>query len=173
MLPELIEPIRLAKEQQVLEGELPLAGFIRSRDLLLATEGGLHFSWRFEIDQYDQVTALLAIKAKLILECQRCQKPFNYDLDAKIPMKVVHSEPEAEALPLEVQPLYVDAANQCESLPVIEDELILNIPEFPRHEKKDCDLGQNQAYYDTPSNGVEQNTYKPFANLKLLSKEKK
>ncbi len=173
MLPEFIEPILLAKEHQTLEGTLLLSSFERSRDLLASAEGILDFTWSFDIDQYSQVTALLALKAKLSLECQRCQKPFGYDLNVSVPMKVVHTESEAEALPLELQPLYIDAVSHCEPMQVIEDELILNIPEFPRHEKKDCDLGQNQAYYGTPSNGIEQNTYKPFANLKLLSKEKK
>jgi uncharacterized protein len=173
MLTEFIEPIQLGKEQKILAGELSLKSFERSRDLLLVAENILHFTWRFDIDQHDQVTALLTLKADLSLECQRCQKPFSYHLDIDIPMKVVRNELEAEALPLALQPLYIDAMGQCESLQVIEDEFILSIPEFPKHEKKDCDLGQNQAYYDTPSNGIEQNTYKPFANLKLLSKEKK
>ena len=173
MLPEFIEPMQLAKEHKILEGKLPLSSFERSRDLLISVEDVLSFVWSFDVDAHNQVTALLTLKAVPSLECQRCQKPFHYDLNVSVPMKVVHNESEAEALPLELQPLYVDATGQCESLQVIEDELILNIPEFPRHEKKDCDLGRNEAYYDTPSNGIEQNTYKPFANLKLLSKEKK
>lgn len=173
MLSEFIEPLQLAKESKILTGALPLKQFTRAEDLLLEHEGVLNFSWSFSFNQHQQVFAELSLRAELKLECQRCQKPFKYSLKVHIPMKLVHSETEAEALPLALQPLYVDMEGRCHAFEVIEDELILNIPEFPKHEKKDCGLDQNQAYYDTPSNGAKADTYKPFANLKLLSKEKK
>ncbi len=57
---------------------------------------------------------------------------------------------------------------------LVEDELILALPMFPMHEKKDCSLSQNQAYYAT-SDIEQKNTYKPFAGLNQLAelKEKK
>jgi uncharacterized protein len=173
MLPELIEPKQLAREHKVLTGELPLALFTRAEGLLIPGTEPLNFNWAFSLDAHDQVFAVLTLAAELKLQCQRCEKPFVYPLQAVTNMKVVHSETEAEALSLKLQPLYVDAAGQCPAFPVLEDELILNIPEFPKHEKKDCDFEQNQAYYATPSNGSKPNTYKPFAELKVLAKEKK
>lgn len=173
MLPEFIEPIQLAKEQKLLTGQVLIKDFTRVTDLLAEHNGHLAYTWQFSMDEHQRVLALLTIKAKLILECQRCQGLFDYPLEARIAMRLINSEAEAEALPLELQPLYVDIAGRAVPFDIIEDELILNIPEFPKHEKKDCGLMQNQAYYGTPSNGVTANTYKPFAHLKVLSKEKK
>lgn len=165
MLPKFIEPKELAKLSTVLKATLLLADFERAADLLLEHSGVLNLTWAFDFDAKGHVQALLDLEASLVLSCQRCQGAFNYHLKTTIPMQLVRTEQEAEHLALEISPLYVDEEGRCPSLPVIEDELILAIPDFPMHEKNDCDYQQNQAYYVTSSNDVI-STYKPFAQLK-------
>jgi len=165
MLPKFIEPRELARRQEVLQAELSLAGFDRAQDLLVVHEGMLKISWKFYFDHEGHVCAELNLQADLVLSCQRCQGELNFPLSLSIPMQVVANEIEAEALPLKVSPLYISAEGCCQSLPIIEDELILALPAFPMHEKNHCDRTQNQAYYDTLSKDVRA-TYRPFAQLK-------
>jgi uncharacterized protein len=173
-LPELIEPHQLAEAHKTLTGKLALKDLTRAEGLLLPTDEFIYFTWQFQKDDHGEVTSTLKITAALNLQCQRCQAPFAYKLEVTVPMQVVSTETQAEQLPLAIQPLYVDNDGRCLALPVLEDELILNIPEFPKHEKKDCSLPKNQAYYAPLANSdMQQTTHKPFANLKVLSKEKK
>ena len=165
VFPNFIEPKELAKSAARLSASLPLASFERITDLLLERVGVLHLSWAFEFDVRGQVLSQLDMEALLVLPCQRCQAAFNYPLKTSIFMKLVRNEQEAEHLALDISPLYVDAEGRCQTLPLIEDELILSLPDFPMHEKNDCSYQQNQAYYVTSSNDVI-STYKPFAQLK-------
>lgn len=170
MLPELIEPKKLAQEHRVLQGEIPIDQFTRAQGLFEPSSQNLWFSWSFSLDHLNQIFGQLQLKAQLKLKCQACYQDFDYSLEVMIPMQHVRTEVEAEAMPLEIQPLYLDAEGHCNPFEIIEDELILNIPEFPRHEKKDCSFYQNKAQYDTLPSGKDVNTHKPFANLKLLTK---
>ncbi len=173
MLPEL-DALKAAKENRVIAESLPLAGFERLASLLADSEGELAFEWAFYFNAGKQLQAKLSLHASVHLTCQRCNAPFPFKIDAEVEMQRVQTEAEAEALPLAVQPLYLDALNQIQPQEILEDELILALPMFPMHEKKDCSLSQNQAYYAT-SDETQKNTYKPFADLNQLAdlKERK
>ena len=173
MLPEL-DCLKAAKENQVIAETLKLSCFERLGPLLADSNGEIVFEWAFYRNAGKQICAKLAVQAPIHLTCQRCNNPLNFVIDTEIEMQQVKTEAEAEALPLAVQPLYLNELNQIKPHEILEDELILALPMFAMHEKKDCSLSQNQAYY-APS-GVEQKiTYKPFAGLDKLAdlKEKK
>ncbi|MCX7122220.1 MAG: YceD family protein [Gammaproteobacteria bacterium] len=173
MLPEL-DCVKAAKENKVIFEKLPLSRFERLAPSLADTEGEVSVEWAFSRNEAKQIQAKLDLHALLHLSCQRCNARIDFNLEASIQMQYVKTEAEAEALPLEIQPLYLNALNQIHPYEILEDDLILALPMFPMHEKKDCSLLQNQAYYAT-SDLEQKNTYKPFADLNKLAdlKEKK
>ncbi len=173
MLAEL-DAVKAAKENQVLKARLPLASFERFAPLLQDASGEVALEWAFYFNAGKQLQAKLSLQAPVHLTCQRCNGPLQSVIDAEVEMQRVADETEAEALPLAVQPLYLNELNQIKPLEILEDELILALPMFPMHEKKDCSLSQNQAYYAT-SDMEQKHTYKPFAGLNTLAdlKEKK
>jgi uncharacterized protein len=76
---------------------------------------------------------------------------------------LVTSEDEAELLPGEFEPLLVTGSEV--SLPdLVEDELLLSLPIVARHEEACSELLQKHK----KDEGVQQDTYKPFAALKDL-----
>ncbi len=173
-MPQDLDCQRAAKEQRVFQGSMPIASFERWAELLLQPQGEVQYAWRFFENEAKQCLASLKLRAVVQLTCQRCNEPFLFEIDACVEMQQVLTEKEAEQLPLAIQPLYTNALHHIEPHTVMEDELILALPMFPMHEKKDCSLSENQAYY--ASSEVEQNhTYKAFAGLDRLAnlKEKK
>ncbi len=173
VLPE-IDCLKMAKENQVIKARYALSDFLRLAPMLADTQGEVVFEWAFYFNAGKQLQAKLTLQAPVHLTCQRCNGALDFMIDAEIEMQQVKTEAEAEALPLAVQPLYLDELNQIKPYEILEDELILALPMFPMHEKKDCSLSQNQAYYAT-SDLEQKNTYKPFASLHELAdlKEKK
>ncbi len=173
VLPEM-DCVKAAKENQVIAESLSLSVFERLGSLVASTEGEVAFEWAFYFNEGKQLQAKLKLQAPVHLTCQRCNGPMDFVVETEVEMQRVKTEAEAEALSLEVQPLYLDELNQIKPLDILEDELILALPMFPMHEKKDCSLSQNQAYYAT-SDLEQKNTYKPFADLNKLAelKEKK
>lgn len=167
ILPKEIDPVKAARSEHTFEGRLPFSDFPRLKELLCLDEntqkGQIEFEWTFFVNEKQQTCASLKLLGEFPLVCERCQKPCKIKLNELIPMQVVKSEEEAENLPLAVEPILVNAENQCDTLEIIEDELILALPMIPMHlEEKDCSFSQNKAYYPAEKDN---STYKPFANL--------
>ncbi len=168
-LPKELDPVKAAKAHQSFEGKLPFAKCERLQELALSGSE-IAYKWSFFLNQKSQSLAELTLSGAFQLKCQRCEKPMHFELDTFIAMQVVETEIQAEKLPLEVQPLMLNQEHLCNTLEILEDELILALPMIPMHEEKDCSFPQNEAYYAAK---METNTHKPFANLSkvLNSKE--
>jgi uncharacterized protein len=136
-LPKYIQPVRMAEQSAVLHGKLDLALFTRLKDLLADNQGWVEVSLQFGKDQEHYKYVCGEIGAKLHLICQRCLKPFDYQLQAEVSLSPTLNEAAANKLPARYEPLLI-SEDKLLLLTMVEDELLLGLPMAPRHANGEC-----------------------------------
>lgn len=111
------------------------------------------------------------VKARPVVQCQRCMAPMPYPLDLSGRLQVVETEAELdveddpEASPDEwIEPVL--ASTHLDVLALVEDELILGLPYVPMHEH--CSTEALERAKQSP--GHESPEPSPFAVLSKLKK---
>jgi uncharacterized protein len=133
-----IDVFELAHDRAMIEGSLPLATLPRLAAALARPEGELRYRIRGQEDEQGRPSARMDLQGDLMLECQRCSRPFSFRLEREAHFRFVDNEEELNALPIEddevddiVGERRMDVSNW------IEDEAILSLPLVPRHERDD------------------------------------
>jgi uncharacterized protein len=164
-LPVLIDPEYLVGKQSELSGQLSLSEFSRLAEFLATDQGNIDLAISFH-KEGDINTVLGNVSAQLFLQCQRCLEPVAISVDRQFRLGIVKSDEQAGRLPKLYEPLLI-GSEQIVLSELIEDELILAIPDIPRH--KEC---QPQQVTSGKIDIEEQAEPHPFAILaKLKSKE--
>ncbi|MFI3187089.1 MAG: YceD family protein [Methylococcaceae bacterium] len=165
-LPEYIDPLHLADKRGELKGQIPVSSLDRLADLLFNDAGTV------TVDLYFGREGRLAkiegqIEAVLELECQNCLQAVQYPVKSRIKLGIVTSMDQADRLPEDYDPLLVDEGK----MPlknIVEDELLLILPAFPKH-AHDC-LAQksNNNKVDLLLNKQQSPIENPFSILAKL-----
>jgi uncharacterized protein len=134
-LPEYIDPLHLADKRGELKGQIPVSSLDRLADLLFDDAGVV------TVDLFFGREGRLAkiegqIEAVLELECQNCLQAVQWPVKSSIKLGIVTSIDQADRLPEDYDPLLV-GEGKMPLKNIVEDELLLILPAFPRHEH-DC-----------------------------------
>jgi uncharacterized protein len=117
-----------------------------------------------------QVLIAGSLKVALGLVCQRCLQPFIWSLDAPLKLAVCRNDRDYPGIADGYEPLEVDEDGGIEMQRLIEDEIIVRIPDIPIHaEVTECDpeMLQRSREFDEPAgNQVSDGRENPFAVLK-------
>ena len=136
-LPDLLDPWRAADSRAVLTGRLPLASLARLRGLLLDTAGDVSFRLEFSRDEERRAVLHCEVAATLRLRCQRCLESLYHAVDTSMDLAPVSGMEEERRLPERYDPLPV-SARLIRPMDLIEDELLLALPQIPMHEPDAC-----------------------------------
>ena len=168
-LPHQIDPFRLAEAGAQLSGHLPLRQFSRLRQALADDTGSIAVKLDFDVDELGVPTVVGRVSATLPLICQRCLETYTYPVDVQIALAWVKTEQEADKLPLRYEPYVVEETPLLLN-DVIEDELLLALPQIPMHDETECPasklLKQRNKVTDEPEPKAN-----PFAVLAKLKHE--
>jgi len=154
--PRLIDGLQFARGAETLSGSLDLSRLPRLVEMGCGVRC-LSYVLRGRKDDQGRCWLQVSGDGTLILECQRCLKPFMFPLVFRTELLLVETEREIEAADdgfdrvLAGKSMYVDR--------LVEDEVILALPMVPRHEH--CDVGQGSAEAGRSS---------PFAALAKLKR---
>ena len=163
-LPSRIDPWRLTAEGGRLEGTLALAELPRLVAELNRTDGVASVALVAGIDPRGVRFITGAVQTGIELICQRCLGPLRLTLNVTVSLGLVRSEAEADRLPEEYEPLLVPEG-VIHVADLVEDELLLALPQIPRHEDaRDCEANGYRA-----PDRVEQD--QPFAALASLLRD--
>jgi uncharacterized protein len=132
-LPERIDPWRLARQHQILRGELPLAEMTRLRESVVASEGHAQLHWAFGVDAEQRFFIQGEVTAEVVMVCQRCLQNLRVPLRAHTRLIVLKPSQQDEDLASEWEPLFVTETPLLLRV-LVEDELLLALPIVPRHE---------------------------------------
>ncbi|MCW8906624.1 MAG: YceD family protein [Sedimenticola sp.] len=138
-LPEFADPRRLASQGSTFSGRVPLADLPRLREALLEPVGEAGFRLEFYLDPRKRPRIRGEVRADLVLQCQRCLSSVVLPVDTALNLAVIEVPEEADRLPDEVEPVWVEE-DTLRLMDLVEDELILAIPQVPRHEEDQCKI---------------------------------
>ena len=178
VLPDHIDPWRAAKNGLSFAGELPLTRFPRLLEVGIVDEGetSAHVTYRLDFGRDAQRGTVLEGWARLRLRllCQRCLSDVWLDLDAPLALRLVRVEANAKGSENDYEALVV-TDDSLDPFELIEDELLLAIPPFPRHPVGECQApepasgdGSAASEPDRPSAEEPERAPNPFAVLERL-----
>lgn len=136
-LPEHIEPLRLARAERVLKGQIPLKRMTRLAELVSAAEGDIEVELAFAIDLQGIARLQGHIVCEVQLHCQRCMQIMPWQIDKHFELAIVESEAEAAQLGPDSEILLLDE-QALSVVDMLEDEILLILPIAPRHTTGHC-----------------------------------
>ncbi|HAO33823.1 MAG TPA: YceD family protein [Candidatus Competibacter sp.] len=160
---------QLAEKRGRLDGELALAALPRLGALNRA-EGAVEIALATGVDERGVRFIRGQLKAQVELVCQRCLGPLPLRLAVPVSLGLIRAEAEAAGLPEAYDPLLV-ADEGARVADWVEDELLLALPQIPRHEdRRDCEANGYRAPGDEASRAERR---RPFAGLASLLSDSK
>ena len=167
-LPELIDPLLLADRNASIEGGLLISSFDRLADLLSNDDGSVAIKLYFGragkwATVEGQVSTVLALK------CQRCLESVEWPVSSNIKLGVVSSSALVDKLPDGYEPLLLIDEDKIPLKNIIEDELLLSLPDIPKHDI-DCSApktpNETPAPLSKPTRAPTENPFSILADLK-------
>ncbi len=144
-LVEFVDPWRLAGGGKVISGTVRLAELPRLTEVLQSTNGEVEYQLEFYSGEKKRPKIKGFVRAGLMLTCQRCLGPVVLPVDSDLNLAVIEVPEEAELLPDECDPVWVEDG-QIQLLDLIEEELLLAVPQVARHSLDECTEALTEEY---------------------------
>lgn len=134
-----IDGLGFARQARTIHGTMPLASLGRVADRLLATDGTLAFSLAGGKDERGNPVLDLKVSGTLQLTCQRCLERMDFMLDSTTRFVVVRDEASLPAVEDDAERHdYLVAGESQSVLDLVEEDVLLNLPMAPKHDRADC-----------------------------------
>ena len=155
-----IDSLDFARNGQQMSGELPIVEMLRLADVLSSPQGMLSYTVQGGVDRQDISWLDVSVAGSCQLRCQRCLSDMAYEiqLDAHL---LLRDQAGLDALSDDEEEFdSVLAEERLDLLSLIEEEILLNLPFAPKHERGDCQAtNSDNSLKDKPH---------PFAALAKL-----
>lgn len=174
--PDRVNPWKAAEGQRIVSGTMPLTRMKRLQPLLAPTDkvhdGLAEFNARFSQDGQKRVIIKLDVSAELPLLCQRSMEAYMEPVRRESQLAVLEDLSEQELIPENYEPVLV-SDGQIEILALLEDELILGLPQVPKNPALEVVEFQS-GDEDIPQEIDTEERQKPFSDLaNMLAASKK
>ncbi|MBO1518791.1 23S rRNA accumulation protein YceD [Oceanisphaera pacifica] len=168
-LPNKVDPARCAQNRLKYKGEYSAALMSRLAESTKGIHGDIDVSLDFGTDAQGLRIVSGSTRAHVSLQCQRCNELFDTTIESEFTYTPLRANAEAPELPEDYDIIEVDEAGEVSLVELIEDELILSVPQIPTHENEQCSEGQfDQSFGKLPT--VEERP-NPFAILEELKRK--
>lgn len=166
-LPQRFKPDLLIRDGTRFELVLPQSQLPRLGTIVSSTDNDVQIEAVFS-RQKKHVLISGRINTQFSMECQRCLELFEVDVSEPFELVFVDNEEKADELPDELDPVVLDDAGQIHVVDLFEDEVILHVPDIPKHsDLTACTL--RQAEFGEVAAEVEKGKRNPFEALKNLN----
>jgi uncharacterized protein len=166
-LPHRVEPYKLAARAERLEGLMALDGFLRLAEEVGPQVGDVRVTLDFAIDAQGRRVIHGRLEAELQVPCRRCLSPLAQTVESEFLLGMVTSDALAAELPSTHEPVLVED-EQLNLLTVVEDELILSLPQVVYHDEADCKVSRDQLTSGEDAEASREPAASPFDVLKHL-----
>lgn len=137
-IPQRIDHYRYTDRGVVIEGELPQKELARLSDLVIENSGNIEYLLEFGVDAVHNRYMRGRIKTQVVLQCQRCLQDYRLDLDCSIALAFVQTDFAAQrAESSALEPFFMNKKELIDPRVLIEDELLLALPQIPVHPYED------------------------------------
>ncbi|WP_456270120.1 YceD family protein [Kushneria sp. AK178] len=166
-LPKTVEPYRLAASGERLEGSITLSAMPRIVDAIGRQEVECHVVMTFDRDEQRQHYIEGSLVADVEMPCQRCLQPMPVHLESTFLLGMVTSDALAATLPARYEPVLVEDEH-LDLLPVVEDELLLTLPQVVYHDEADCAVSRDSLQSGDEAEQAPARADNPFSVLRSL-----
>ncbi|RUM94771.1 MAG: hypothetical protein DSZ28_01450 [Thiothrix sp.] len=166
-LPLRLDPVKECQREVERSGVLPLTRMKRLAAMLQVVDASARCSLKFSIQGKGHYRLEGRVQVDLQLECQRCLHPMLLSVDREFRLALLQSDSQAEHIGEDWEP-FVLSEESLDISELIEDELILAIPDIPRHiDEREC---QPSDWQSDKLDELEIKPENPFAVLTSLKK---
>ncbi|WP_394753667.1 YceD family protein [Crenothrix sp.] len=164
-LPEYIDPLQLADNRGELKGQIPVSELDRLNDLLIADTGSVTVALFFGREgRLPKIEGTL--ETELNLCCQNCLQAVAWPVKHTVKLGIVKTIEQADRLPEDFEPLLI-TTDTVFLKEIIEDELLLTLPTYPKHPYDCLALHKDIKNSDTDTGQAhKKNPFSILANLK-------
>ena len=174
--PDWVDPWKAADGRRSFQGTMPLKRMKRLAPLLAPAEWrDASFSAAFGYDRQGMLTVDLHVEAMLPLVCQRSLEIYLEPVVRHSMLAVVEGVAEQDLVPEHYEPVLAEQGRLA-LLDLVEDELLLALPQVPRKPEPEPVGAQRSDYREIAGgeSGGEERTHRPFEGLAdLLGKRGK
>ncbi|MBE0468297.1 MAG: DUF177 domain-containing protein [Methyloprofundus sp.] len=164
-LPEIIDPVVFAERHSHVVGPIGLQRMARLSDFLFDKEGELNVDLQFYKE--GKVPVIEGrIEGHVTLICQSCLDALPWIVDKSVKIGMVQTIEQADRLEEGFEPMVVSEQKMPLSA-IIEDEVIIALPDYPRHEHSCLQYSSTQPLIDEPEE-IKQQSDNPFSVLAKL-----
>ena len=168
-LPKYIDPLYLADKRAELKGELLISNLDRMADILYDNTGTLFIELIFS--RQGRLASIEGfIEGELELRCQNCLQVLKFSVDPRFKLGIVGNIEQADKLPEEYEPLLVTEDQKILLKDLVEDELLLILPIFPKHQHTcfatEFLIDKNQVPLNKNQNSNIENPFSILAKIK-------
>jgi len=162
--PDWLDPRKAAEGRRRYEGTMPIARMQRLAPLLANATGEARFSADFEFDQQARVTIHIEVQADLVLQCQLSLEPYTESIQRSSTLGVIGDITEESLLSENYEPVLVQHGRLA-LLDLVEDELILAMPQVPRNPHLDASHYLVSNSEEQVARARQETFRQPFAGL--------
>ena len=166
-LPISVDPVRAAQKRLELEARIPKELMSRLVESTISVHSDINTSFTFDIDR--QKLRIFHGKANVAVEliCQRCNAPMIYQCEAEFTYCPVHNEEQENNLPDAYEAIYYDENGEVNLHQVVEDELILTLPQIAKHAIEECQQSEFELTFgEIDEEEQRPNPFEALAQLK-------
>jgi uncharacterized protein len=131
-LPKFVDPRKLADREIQISGVLAVNEMTELSEMLVGPNVDVIADLKFSRDELRIRRITGSAKVTVKVQCQRCLEPVDVKLNAELNLAISYNEEKAQTLPKYYEPLIVEG-DDLELLPLIEQELILELPIVSYH----------------------------------------
>ena len=162
-VPITLDPYRASERNAEFSGEFPLDKFKRLNALNPNSKGIVIFEFSFRRDRLLKHCVTGRLSTGIELVCQRCLERFTFPVEREFELKLVNNQAQAEVLDDGIDPLQVEG-DELNVIEMLEDELLLAIPDIPRHSNEaDCSW---KGWQEADELVVRENPFEVLSSLK-------
>jgi uncharacterized protein len=141
-LTEIIDPWNAAEQNTIITGNCELSQLPRLSGMVIEPTGNVQCKVRFFQENYRHCITV-QIWGTVHVACQRCLGLIETSLKTEVLLALVANYAAMDTLPNIYEPLIV-MDRKIKVLNIVEDEILLALPDFPVHEiDKDCVIINN------------------------------
>jgi uncharacterized protein len=108
------------------------------------------------------------VSALVLLECQRCLEPVEVKLNSEVNLSLVFTDEQAKALSKSYDALMVSPSEDLSLLELVDEELLLCLPDYAYHEADDCLISYKKQDDDfQAAESKKKNAFSVLSDLKL------
>ncbi|WP_087018149.1 23S rRNA accumulation protein YceD [Thaumasiovibrio subtropicus] len=171
-LPLTVDPIRAAQKRSDYNGYIVSELLERLNESTQSVNSDVDVTVSFDVDSQKLIVVHGKASVTVTLECQRCNEPFNHHYEVEFHFSPIRNPEQADELPEAYEPIEIDENGEINLLELIEDELIVELPQVAMHDEADCKVSSdNLVFGEIPSADERPNPFAVLESLKHSNKE--